>query len=114
MALPKRSFQVLRDRSGFFLELPPGNAHRPPAFGHEDAIPLTVTLELLARAVDATAVELHRHSMGLPERVDLEEPPANRQVHVHSRPAQVKAIDERYERLLKFISRDPNRTSRIE
>src|SRR3954467_9978120 len=88
MALPKRLLQVLlrrRHRSfkrrpqirhnfrRFVLELPPGNAHRPPAFGDEDAVAQAVALELLVRAVNAAAVELHRNALALPEGVDLEE-----------------------------------------
>ena len=52
MALPKGLLQVVHNLARFLLQLAPGNAHRLPAFGHEDSVAEAVALELLVRAVD--------------------------------------------------------------
>jgi hypothetical protein len=55
------------------VELTPGHAHHPPAFGGERAIPRAVRLEGGSPVVDGAAVELDDQPLPPPEAVDLDE-----------------------------------------
>src|SRR5215213_7073342 len=112
--LPKRQTQISRDFLRFALQLAPGDAHRPPAFGEEDPVPLLVALEVPLRPVDAAAVELDRNPLGLPERVNLKDAPAKCQGAVHPRPSQAVHIDKGNERLLEVVPREPHRLPRLQ
>ena len=64
--------EVVLDRSRVFVELPPGDADRPPARHLKAAIACPVTLEGGVGGVDGAAVELEREPLGAPEAVDLD------------------------------------------
>ena len=113
-ALPQRLPQVSHDLVGFVAQLPPGDAHRPPALGDEDPVALAVGLEARLRCRGRRGRRARRPAALAPRGSRARRSARAARGRRSSAAAAGRSVEQRQERLLELVPRDPDRLRRLQ